>query len=260
MKTCVELDKILNDRVSGSTRIALNVIRYILNRSRLGEDVMPMLKKMQTVRPEMVVLGNVSLFCQKQIKQGKEPVKVLETAENSLMSAAKNSASLAIQFIPNHAIVATLSYSEQLNLLFKMAKQKIDFVYIFAKGLVDEEKLSHNLLEKLGLKSSILDLGSVKYAIKRVDCVIVGSDSLSKKFFVNKRGTRMLARASKIANVPVYVLSNRWKILYMSTGSLLNIQHLGNFERIPNNIVDLFVMESGAFKPKDLESWVEQIL
>ncbi len=252
MSIRTELDDILADKMSGSTIIALKAIRFILKLSKEGRDVLPLLKKMQFARPQMVVLVNTSLFCQNAITQGRNPYDILSHVERELTSSIQNCATTASRYIPDGAKIATLSYSEQVTAAFELSKEKISYVFIFAEDVVKEEKHTRKRLHKLGVKSSIFDLGSAKYVMPDVDCTITGSDIVSKRWFANKRGTLRLINASNAAQVPIYVLTTKWKMIKNNVRLFKEKINEGPFERIPNRLVDLFILETGVLKSTEL--------
>lgn len=252
MSVYTGFDDILADKVSGSTIIALNSIRYILKLCKKGEDVLPLLKKMQFARPQMVVLVNTSLFCQNAITQGKKPYDVLSHVERELTSSIQNCAIIASRYIRGGAKIATLSYSEQVAAVFELSKEKIGYVFIFAEDVVKEEKYTWKRLHESGVKSSIFDLGSAEYIMPSVDCTMTGSDILSKRWFANKKGTLRLINASKAAQVPVYVVTTKWKTIENNVRLFREKISEGQFERIPNRLIDLFILETGALKSTEL--------
>lgn len=139
-----------------------------------------------------------------------------------------------------------------------------------ASGPINEGRVQAAKLDEKGFDVTFINDAAVAGYIKEIDMAIFGSDGVFDDFFLNKTGTYMYSMLFEHYRKPVYVVSdgrkivNREKIpefifqrflkedpkpreeLWIDSPANIRIPNY-YFEKIPNNMVAGFVLESGIF-------------
>ena len=119
-----------------------------------------------------------------------------------------------------------------------------------------------------GIRSTLIVDAGIASFIDRADAVLVGGDTVSGSFFVNKLGTYPLVLTARSKDVPVYLLASILKLVRedevpdeepphapeevesddMDNVTVENIY----FERVPLELVTGVVTEEGVLPPDEV--------
>ena len=129
-----------------------------------------------------------------------------------------------------------------------------------------EGKIAAKHIAGRGIPVTLVPDAAIGYAVEKADIALVGADSVSEEFFLNKVGTLPMALAAKHFHVPFYVCARLAKFTparmlpksrrYIGPGELdppesdLITASAPLFEMVPNSLVTGIVTESGIVTPE----------
>lgn len=168
--------------------------------------------------------------------------------------------------------VLTLSRSSTVISALKhcMEMHKLSQLYVMESRPMNEGWKTIRDCSSFGIKSTLLIDAAMTEALKKVDCVVVGADSVSSDgYLLNKTGSNALAICAREFDVPFYVLCDSLKFSPQtrdhvtleerpSSEVLDNHEddsfHIWNryFEWVPISYITEFITERGAFTPDKL--------
>jgi translation initiation factor 2B subunit (eIF-2B alpha/beta/delta family) len=119
-----------------------------------------------------------------------------------------------------------------------------------------------------GIRSTLIVDAGIAQFMDRVDAVIVGGDTVSGSFFVNKLGTHPMVLTARSQDVPVYLLASLLKLVSddevpqvdaprspdeVESSSMTNVTVENYyFERVPLSPLTGIVTEDGILSPDEV--------
>ncbi len=121
--------------------------------------------------------------------------------------------------------LVTLSFSGTVLLTLQTVARRQPVQVSCADGLpgLEGRRLSEQLAAS-GLAVTHYTDAALAHAITGADAILVGADTISPDWFLNKCGTRMLAAAGAQQGVPVYVVATRDKFLSRAVAARLEVR------------------------------------
>jgi translation initiation factor 2B subunit (eIF-2B alpha/beta/delta family) len=248
MSVTHKLLEVLQDRSHGSLHIAKNALRLAklaLERGENPRHVFSLFKK----RSEMAILVNLERLASKALSKERDVTHIVDRLILELSKSELEFLNNARSFFKDSRVL-TMSDSEQLRALFY--EVEFERVYVLKSEPGGEGENLHHHLSQKGVSATLLPDLALFHALRKCDCAIVGSDSVTPRFFVNKLGTRTLAELATLLKKPLYVCTLSWKALPRVTKKRL-------FESVPNSRCAAFVSDTGVHK-KDVYEKLRQRL
>jgi translation initiation factor 2B subunit (eIF-2B alpha/beta/delta family) len=210
------LNKILNDKTSGSTQILNQVNNLISNHINSAKSISFILSEAKKQFPGFALLDSYSGKIDKAI-QAKDFAGLKSFIDSFSKSHLENIEDIFYKnenILKNLRSVITLSNSRSVEVVLSLmnAEYKLHKVFIAES----RPKLEGHILAKALLNRNInvvlfTDYSAPEY-VKRSDAVIIGADAILKDVSViNKTGSLTLAVLAKEFNIPFYVLAARRK-------------------------------------------------
>lgn len=201
-KICRDIKKI---KIQGARNIAKKALyAYSLFPTKAS------LKKLLSLRPTEPMLVNV-LHKTKESSY-EEILKHFDSAQEKINESVFN-------LINNGDLIYTHCHSTNVTnaLIYSKKKGKKFEVYNTETRPLFQGRKTAKELEEAGIKvtmfvDSAMDIAlSKKQKTKKVNKILVGADALLKDGVINKVGSGMLAKLSKINKIPLYVIADAWK-------------------------------------------------
>ncbi len=169
--------------------------------------------------------------------------------------------------LPPCATVATLSSSAAVEAaLRRVASRDVSVLLAESRPSLEGVDLAGRLAEA-GLSPIVVSDAALPGRITRADLVVLGADAVTERTFVNKTGSYGAALAAREADVPVYVLAQKSKIIPEAlsrepgaddAAALVDEPPRGVtvenhlFEPVPLSLVRAVVTEDGLLEPDEL--------
>jgi len=215
-KTKSELDKLLNDKTSGSSEILKELNSFFLrhgsNLELIKESAFKARGKISHFTAINKYLGKVDLL----LKKGNPDkfLKYLNSFELEENEKLKRIFQKIYNKLPKINTILTISKSGTLIEVFRMwsMKNKNLKIIIPESRPASEGKLMAKALIKLGINTELITDAMSGIYIHKADAVIIGADAVLKNGdVINKTGSLHLALLCKYYNKPFYVLATRSK-------------------------------------------------
>ena len=213
-----ELDKIINDKLHGSTDIFNQVYNYIVKNKFDPQYLLTATKKIKKDLPHFPVVINFVLEVEKVLKSGNK--KALNEYLRNVKSGELKK--YQVFFEKEKKVFARLnnvliiSHSKTLINIFKLWRNynpKLKVLVCESRPL-NEGILMAKELSKLKIKTEIITEAMSGKIFKEIDVVIFGADQiLNNGNIINKTGSRMLAILAKYHKVPVYIIASTEKLI-----------------------------------------------
>ena len=291
----VELEKILNDNLSGSIALTQNTLQYyrdLLEELAAGssklEDIYQKFqdeaKKILKNQPNMVLLrkstNNVLIYFKRLVKSDKESGQVIRAIDKKII-AIERDINTRVEKIANTGsrIIAptnklmTISNSTLVkNIIDKAHAQKRKFEVFCCKSHPPDEGVHlAEALDKSGVKTTLISDSQIGVFMQEMNLVLIGADRIYDNGFVNKAGTLSLCLTAKYFNIPVYLAVETTKILSESERVIKVISHDKNevynggrkklsvknvyYEKIPIDLIHKVICEDSVFDTVDFINW-----
>ncbi len=260
-------EEIVSDNRKGAAELLEDVVRSIKKLEK--EEIKSYLKKLvinrYSITPLVDLANKIFLF----LEQEEDIDSILEDLDDDF-SARKREAAIKMNRLigdKNYTDVLTLSYSSTvIQSLSSVKKVKVLESRPNREGRKTAKKMS-----KRGIEVEYwVDAGMCR-ALENVDCVVVGADTISKKGFLNKVGTKPLAIISKTLEKEFYVVADTSKILPSEIPTPKGESHPPEevwdteFVAVKNDYFELtqleraeFITENGRMKPKEIKKIAEK--
>ncbi|MBS3782261.1 MAG: hypothetical protein KGY66_02305 [Candidatus Thermoplasmatota archaeon] len=202
-------EEIVKDDRKGAAKLLRDALESL--RKLEKDEIESYLKTLVKKRYSMTPLVNLANQIFLSLEQGEEIDSILEDVEKDLLSRSQEASVEMRKLIKSkdHAEILTLSYSSTvIQTLSTVEKVTVLESRPKKEGKITAKKLSDEEIEV----EYWIDAGMCK-ALERVDCAVVGADTISKKGFLNKIGTRPLAIISESLEKEFYVAADSSKIL-----------------------------------------------
>jgi len=286
---------IADDKQSGATALALKAIdiynlyleetmvsdeRFLNNLKKLGD-------LLEKVQPSMTSISNVVEFVSQQISSNQNlPLtelryclqQSLKDLKADVVRAKSQIAHNALNYIPDGAVIITLSESSTVEEVIKQAyaSKKVSRVIVAeSRPHCEGLKFSQRLL-KLGIPVTVIVDAALGFFCKDATLALVGADTVqSDGSIIHKIGTYTLALACYDLNSPFYVVCDSLKISNKATfdkpmpikekppNEIINPLKLAGadvqnvyFDVTPAKYVTKIITEKGVFLPSKLSSTI----
>ncbi len=135
----------------------------------------------------------------------------IDKADRAILCATSSAA----QLIKEGSVVLTHSRSSTVLAAFKKARERgRTFSVIATESRPQcEGRVLADALANLGINVVFVADAAAALELSRADFVMLGADTITPQFLVNKIGTRMIALAARELNIPVYALSDTSKLI-----------------------------------------------
>jgi translation initiation factor eIF-2B subunit delta len=214
-----KLNKILNDKTSGSTEILLSLNKFLIsglgNKKFINSSLIDAKKKLShfaVINNYILTLNNI--IVQNDFDKVKNYVNTVESLEEKKFEKLVNNIK---KELPRAKNILTISRSGTLIRIFKLWNQrKTDFKLIIPESRPSNEgKTMAKELLKAGLKVEMITDAMTSNYIPRIDAVIIGADAVLKNGnVINKSGSLSLAVLCKYYRKPFYVLTTKSKYIH----------------------------------------------
>jgi translation initiation factor 2B subunit (eIF-2B alpha/beta/delta family) len=135
----------------------------------------------------------------------------IDKVDRAILSATDNAA----QLIKEGSVVLTHSRSSTVIAAFKKAREQgrtFSVIATESRPQFEGRRLAA-ALAGLGINVVFIADAAAAIELSRADFVLVGADTITPQFLVNKIGTRMIALAARELNLSVYALSDTSKLI-----------------------------------------------
>ena len=212
-----DLNKILNDKTSGSTEIVLKLNEYFHSNADNFEVVNFSFKQAKEKLSHFAVINNYLNLLQ-NILRGKNPNNVLDFTRNFKTETDKKYQRLykhSLKYLSNCNYILTLSNSATLLEIFKRLKKDNNKLKIIVAE--SRPKNEGHLLAKALIKNKIkvefISDAMVSLFVPKIDAVVLGTDAILKnRNIINKTGSKAAALLCKHYKKPCYVITTSDKI------------------------------------------------
>lgn len=212
-----ELNKIINDKKSGSLEILLrlkkHLMKFVSDEAYIKSVIEISGKKLHHFPAIQNFLKKLKKelknFNQNEIKEYLK--KSIDEQENSIKNLFERNKKLLLK----NSVITTISFSKTLLEIFKLwYKENPDLkIFITESRPNNEGKLLAKKLINLGINCHLIVDAMINYAVQKSDCVIIGADQILKNGnVVNKIGSYPLALCAKTNKKPFYVIATKDKI------------------------------------------------
>ncbi|GBD86355.1 methylthioribose-1-phosphate isomerase [bacterium BMS3Abin03] len=217
----LKLEKILNDKTSGSSEILLSLNKYFLsicnNTRKLKYAVSESQKKLKHFAVTDSYLSKMKKYVERgDVDSINDFLFRFENAENRKYQIIFEK---ILRKLPAANNIITLSKSGTLIKVFKLwhRENKNLNVIIMESRPGNEGRLMAKELLRAGLKVQLITDAMMSLYVPEIDAAIVGADIILKnKNVVNKTGSKALAVLCKYYKKPFYVLATKSKFVNRS--------------------------------------------
>ncbi|MDD5530543.1 MAG: hypothetical protein PHX21_11030 [bacterium] len=216
------VEKIKKDNTSGAKELdglTRKAILSFISTPHSNETLLKFLTKLRSAKPEMAPIMNTVDKVVKIAKTSKD-IKLRNEKIKKMISTSDIDWNILIKNITKamkgKTVVLTYSYSSTIIEVLIRLRQKELTVFVPESRPVNEGRNTAIKLKKAGLKIKfITDTGISKF-IKDVDVVLLGADSFSRDFVINKIGTLAIALLAREYKIPCYVVCGKNKFSNIS--------------------------------------------
>jgi len=261
--------------IQGASAIAkagiLAFARYVKSGNDFKKDVEYAKLELFKARPTEPMLFNGINHIIKNAKSKDEFMGLAEKLVKEKNESEEIISSLGAKLVKNGMTIFTHCHSSSVIRILKKAKEegKNFNVVCFETRPLFQGRVTAKELTELGIKTTITIDSGMTEAFEEFppSLVLVGSDALTKSYFVNKIGTDTLANISKKHKVPFYVCTESFKFtdnirieqrkpeeIWDIPPKGLNIWNPA-FDTTSNKLVKGFITEKGIKKEITCSSW-----
>ncbi len=217
------IEKIANDHRSGATKIALDVLRLVGKAAQLSSGQPPIIRRgiindlLQEVvqaHPQMGIL----YFLQRALRRMKsfeQPVlrKLSREFKKGIIEQQSANATAFAGYLRRGATVLTLSYSSAVARALVEAQPKKINIVLSESRPKNEGRALARFLHKKNIPVTLTVDAALGLSVPTADIVLLGSDAVTPEYFVNKIGSLALCLLARRFKVPVFVLTDTFRLL-----------------------------------------------
>lgn len=292
-----QIRKIENDNSSGASEIVMQANQCLLSfsdefesnsKKEFFDELVNVGKRLIRAQPEMAPLFNYinGLFLDLEEQQDSlldvnEEKKLVNTYSNGFLLQSKmaqnNVQKLVLDLIDNNSTILTNSYSSTVvkSLLYAENKGKAMKVIVLESRPIYEGRKTAKILAEHDIDNVLIaDMAAFNF-LEGVDLILTGCDSICQMGIINKIGTKGLAMAASILNIPFYVTSEKSKLLpsaYLKEPKIekkspteildnpgkINIYNI-YFDKTPYKYIAGIVCEDGMVAPSEVENLLDKL-
>lgn len=261
--------EIVNDRIHGSTQIALHLLEFLsealinLEESRVHRvlhEVLNIVKGRSSIilPSNLVYILEKAVYSSLRITGGVNFRMIVEKLSKYYLDDTVRVVENAFQVLKNYRRVFTLSYSSQvLNTLKKLRDVE---VFLTAGWPLLDGVRAFKELSSQGLRVRIFPDTSILEAVYSSEAVILGCDAiLTNGSMVNRSGSRLAGLISNEKSIPLYVVCDCMKLdfqhLWRPEIWSYNLEDIymdfNVFEIVEQNLITEYISELGRDAPAD---------
>jgi translation initiation factor 2B subunit (eIF-2B alpha/beta/delta family) len=240
MELKMKVRKILEDRVSGSTKITeetCELIKESISSGIDGDDLKAVLNKILEAHRPMAMLHN----CIRYSMESGDPEKFMENMRNNILKASE----LAFEYMKNKSIknILTLSSSSAVEGALSLFDGAI---YVMeSRPMLEGIKMAERLSEKGRDVIVVTDAYGISMVARgEVDVVAIGADGIYKNMIINKVGSYALSVASRHSGTEFIAIATSDKIfpedVELSEGDIMQFHDPGEITGVVRAINPYF--------------------
>jgi translation initiation factor 2B subunit (eIF-2B alpha/beta/delta family) len=215
------IEKIRNNNVSGANELeelTRKAILSFISKPHSNKTLLKFLKELRSAKPEMATITNTVNDVTKIIKTSKD-IKVRNEKIKKMFNISGIDWNILIKNVTKvmkeKNTILTYSYSSTVIEVLSRLKQNKLTVFVPESRPVNEGRNMAINLKKAGLRIKFITDAGISRFIKDIDIVLVGADSFSTKYVINKVGTLAIALLAKEYKIPCYVVCGKNKFSNM---------------------------------------------
>ncbi len=214
-----DLNKILNDKTSGSTELVLKLNEFFHIHANNFKLINLSFKKAREKLSHFAVINNYLNQLQKVIRT-KDFHKISDFTNNFKTETGKKYQRLykhSRKYLSNCNNIFTLSNSATLLEIFKYLKKDNDKlkIIIAESRPKNEGRLFAQALVKYNIKVEFITDAMISLYIPEIDAAVLGADAILKNGnIINKTGSKAAALLCRYYKKPCYVITTQDKIIF----------------------------------------------
>jgi len=271
------LNDIERDNVSGSVRMSRKTATLVEAAARFAEEsgtdfqetVAKWSQAAADAHPFMALVRTVGRRAQ-LANSADDLAKTLERIRWEMDNGNQRIGERTLQIFPDGGTFMTNSFSATVHAALKhlaTTGKVIRAIVVESRPAREGVQLAR-VLGEVGIRSTLIVDAGIASFMDRADAILVGGDTVSGSFFVNKLGTHPLVLTAASQGVPVYLLASLLKLVPedevpdvesphspeevesdpMTNVTVENIY----FERIPLDNVTGVITEEGILPPEEI--------
>jgi translation initiation factor 2B subunit (eIF-2B alpha/beta/delta family) len=262
------IKEIQADRESGARQHALAALRALesISVDCSGEELRDECRRLALARPTDAAIENaIAAAWSRYLETGNGPTAVRDTIE--AIETAPEELSLAAQKVLPSGTLMTLSYSTSVvDLLSRVHPRRV--IVSETRPTAEGLRLAKCLVRS-GISVTLITEAQMALFAHEADAVIAGAHTIMPDGdLVNRMGTRLMALASRDADVPFYAIGETMKVAAPSepvpfapqegkTREICEEQWLEvrnvYYEVTPSRLITAYITEQGVLDPADVQ-------
>lgn len=220
----IEIQKILNDKTSGSNDLLSDINSLLLHNSENLSELKLIIKKFKKGLPTFTNIQNYFDCLERKIRSKDFTNKFFQdfnqTEKKIYDSIFKNT----FTYLSKKKNILTISNSKTvLEILYRLNSVTKLYVFVCESRPKNEGRLLAEKLASKKIKTQLITEAQASGYIKKCDCVLTGADSILKNGdVINKVGSLQLAVLSKYYGKPFYVIADKLK--YSSNNKFIHTE------------------------------------
>ncbi|MCY3413848.1 MAG: hypothetical protein INQ03_19545 [Candidatus Heimdallarchaeota archaeon] len=190
MNYLTRIERLLANRVSGSTEIFLDFIKIALDYNLDKHQIKEALQRLQNEFSDMAILH----FYESQINAAIDLSTTLEFILKRITTSSQVMSKHLAHFIQSTDHILTYSNSKLISDILLLLGNNLGSVTIMASEPENEgQNLFLSICDNIGRAELVSDQdGILKIMNNEIDYLLISCDSFNEYFFINKRGTRLI--------------------------------------------------------------------
>lgn len=217
------IDGLADDHRSGASALALEAIGTLVRAAAHGPHVTAeVARALCQAQPSMAPIWNAAVTALQP--DGARGLELLAERIRRAPRAFSRLAPDALQ--PSAALrIVTYSASASVRACLEGLRARADVTVACAEGRpLCEGRDMASALAAGGFRVELFTDAAIALALEKSDAVLVGADSVTPRWFINKAGTGQLAAAAAGAGVPVFVVAARDKLVHPALAPHLRLR------------------------------------
>ncbi|MBN1435352.1 hypothetical protein JW921_11365 [Candidatus Fermentibacterales bacterium] len=200
------LDRVATDMLHGASELYMQVLEGMVSAERLPEDLPDRLLE---IARDMAPLIYLSMRLRESDDWSSVASGLLDARGSDLALIAE----AMLSFLPRQAQVFCHSRSGTVLSVLERISGSIDRVFQTVSEPGGEGREAHNILRSAGINVWLVnDNAYTDIPVSRA-IPVMGADAVTTDYFINKVGSQRIVEAALDAEVPVYVVAAREKLI-----------------------------------------------
>jgi len=253
----IEINKILNDKTSGSSELLSNINSLLLHNCSDLSELKLIVRKLKKNLPTFTNIQNYLYKLEKTVRKEDPVKKFLQDFNQSEKNVYDSIFRNALTYLAKKKNILTISNSGTVFEILIRLNQTVRLnVFICESRPKYEGRILAKKLADKKIKTQLITEAQTAGYLGKCDCVLIGADSILKNGdVINKVGSLQLAVLSKYYGKPFYVVANNLKLgknnkFFHTEESVKEIWEVRTkririenfyFERIPNSLISKII-------------------